>query len=306
MIQAAMMYYQSQGQNVLDAVAEFKKEYGEGQYDPEMVMQIAATVYNIGLDKIKVAMKRRAQTNIEDQILNINQGNFDQKIQQLSQQGHNSGYLLSNTGDNMFLVASSLEELNDVVGHWVSPNYGGSISPEVYYRSRQEIPDDPDDTWLDELQDDIMNDAQRSSPISFEEVINLSNQPPKFAKKRKADLPSISVNTQQPDAISVGKGDSLLGPDSETHGDIKTPGKPKSQVKPQGTFGDVSTEPDSDNRDPGDYGAGKPKIQHPATDQKGIKLPATELGPDSETQMGVVMKDMDSRSKAAPQSMQSK
>lgn len=124
--------------------------------------------------------------------------------------------------------------------------------------------------------------------------------------KGAGDLPSTSVNMQQPDAVSVGTGSGVLGPDSETKGDIKTPGKPKTQVKPQGTFADTSTEADSDNRDPGDYGAGKPKAQHPATDQQGVSLPETGLGSDSETEMGKLMKDFDSRSKAAPQSMQSK
>ena len=122
-------------------------------------------------------------------------------------------------------------------------------------------------------------------------------------KKEAGDLPSTSVNQQQPDAVSVDKD---LGPDSETQGEIPTE-KGKSQVKPQGQFADTSTEPDTDNRDPGDYGAGKPKAQHPATDQQGVKLPGdTNLGSDSETQMGGMMKDMESKSKAAPQSMQSK
>jgi hypothetical protein len=121
--------------------------------------------------------------------------------------------------------------------------------------------------------------------------------------KEAGDLPSTSVNTQQPDAVSTDKN---LGPDSETQGEIPTE-KGKPQVSPQGTFADTSTEPDTDNKDPGDFGAGKPKVQHPATDQQGVKLPGdTNLGPDSETQMGGMMKDMESRSKAAPQSMQSK
>lgn len=124
--------------------------------------------------------------------------------------------------------------------------------------------------------------------------------------KDAGDLPSTTVNYQQPDSVSVGKGNAVIGPDSETNGEIKTPGKPKSQVKPQGTFSNTSTEPDSDNRDPGDFGAGKPKVHHPATDQQGVSLPDTNLGQHSDSQMGKMMRDMDSKSKAAPQSMQSK
>jgi hypothetical protein len=124
--------------------------------------------------------------------------------------------------------------------------------------------------------------------------------------KGAGDLPSTTVNQQQPDSVSVGKGNAVLGQDSDTKGDIKTPGKPKSQVKPQGTFSDTSTEADSDNNDPGDFGAGKPKAQHPITDQQGVSLPDTNLGQHSDSQMGGLMKDMDSKSKAAPQSMQSK
>jgi len=178
MIQAAMMHYQAQGKNVVEAITEFNKEYGDG-YDPETVMQMASAVFGIGLDQIKVGMTRRA-----------------------------------------------------------------------------------------------------------------------------GDLPSTSVNQQQPDAISIGN--DVPGPDSETKGEIPNPGKPKTQVKPQGTFSNTSTEADSDNKDPGDFGASKPKSQHPATDQSGTSLSDTNLGSHSDSEMGKVMRDMDSKSKNAPKSMQSK
>jgi hypothetical protein len=178
MVQAAMMHYQAQGKNVVDAITEFNKEYGDG-YDPETVMQVASTVYGIGLDQIKVGMTKDA-----------------------------------------------------------------------------------------------------------------------------GDLPSTSVNTQQPDSVSVSN--DVPGPDSETKGEIPNPGKPKSQVSPQGTFSNISTEADSDNKDPSDFGAGKPKTQHPAIDQQGTSLSDTSLGSHSDSDMGKAMKDMDSKSKNAPKSMQSK
>lgn len=183
MIQAAMMYYQSQGNGVTEAVTQFTKDFGDG-YDGETVMQVAATVFGIQLDQIKVAMQRNA-----------------------------------------------------------------------------------------------------------------------------GDLPSTKVNVQQPDAVSLGKGEAVLGPDSETHGEIPTV-KGKPQSKPQGTFSDTSTEPDSDNKDPGSFGAPKPKAQHPATEQQGTSTPSTEgpaagLGSDSETQMGGTMKKMDTESSGAHSNVRS-
>lgn len=169
MVQAAMMHYYSQGSSIIEAISQFTKDYGDG-FDPETVMQVAATVYGINLGEVKVAMQRQA-----------------------------------------------------------------------------------------------------------------------------GDLPSTNVNQQQPDAEAVPS--KVLGPDSDTHGEIPKPSGIKPQVNPQGNFADTSTEPDSDNRDPGDYGAGKPKAQHPATDQKGTGLSDTDLGPDSETQMGGLMKQLDTVSK---------
>jgi len=124
--------------------------------------------------------------------------------------------------------------------------------------------------------------------------------------KLAGDLPSTTVNQQQPAAVAQGKGNAVLGPDSDTKGEISTPGGIKSQSKPQGTFSDTSTEPDSDNRDPGDFGAGKPKAHHPATDQQGVGLSDTELGKDSDHQENKLTRKMDQMSKAAPSVMRSK
>jgi hypothetical protein len=123
-----------------------------------------------------------------------------------------------------------------------------------------------------------------------------------LARKAQADIPTPKVNQQQPGAVQPEK----LGPDS----DNKDPGsygagKPKSQVKPQGNFADTGTEPDSDNRDPGDFKAETPKVQHPATDQAGTSLPATGLGQDSDTGDNAVTKKMETVSGQAPHNMRS-
>jgi hypothetical protein len=124
-----------------------------------------------------------------------------------------------------------------------------------------------------------------------------------MAKKKKADLPSTKVNQQQPDAVQVSK----LGPDTEQTGQLPSPGKIKTQTgKPQGNFAETGHEPDSDRKDPGTFGAGKPKAQHPITDQRGVKLPSTEMGKDSDTGDNAVTRKMEQMSGAAPQSMQSK
>jgi hypothetical protein len=125
-----------------------------------------------------------------------------------------------------------------------------------------------------------------------------------LAKKAQSDIPTPGkINQQQPDAVQPGK----LGPDS----DNKDPGsygagKPKSQRgSPQGTFSETSTEPDSDNRDPGKFKAPAPKVNHPPTDQAGVSLPAKGLGPDSDTGDNSVTRKMETVSKQAPHSMRS-
>lgn len=122
-----------------------------------------------------------------------------------------------------------------------------------------------------------------------------------LAMLQKYALTDPKVNAQQPDAVKVpGK---VLGPESESkHFTIP---KPKTQITPQGTFAEVGTEEGSDSRDPKDFGAGKPKAQHPATDQKGVSLSDTNLGKDSETDTGLTKK-MESTSKAAPGALRSK
>jgi len=126
-------------------------------------------------------------------------------------------------------------------------------------------------------------------------------------KKRGGDLPLPSgINTQQPDAVSAPKD---LGKDSDSDDSItnslEAP-KINTQVTPQGTFSDTSTEPDSDNKDPGDFGAGKPKAQHPATDQQGTSLSDTNLGKDSDTGETKSTKSWDSVSSGAANNIRSK
>jgi len=125
-----------------------------------------------------------------------------------------------------------------------------------------------------------------------------------LAKKAQADIPTPGkINQQQPDAVQPGK----LGPDS----DNKDPGsygagKPKSQRgSPPGNFSDTGTEPDSDNRDPGKFKAPAPKVNHPPTDQAGTSLPAKGLGPDSDTGDNSVTRKMETVSKQAPHNMRS-
>lgn len=126
------------------------------------------------------------------------------------------------------------------------------------------------------------------------------------AKKNAGDLPLPAVNTQQPDAVRVDKD---LGKDSETDdsatSSLEAP-KINTQVAPKGKMSDTSTSPDSDNNDPGDFGAGKPKAQHPATDQQGVSLSDTDMGKDSDTGECKSTKMMDSVSKKAPDATRSK
>jgi len=59
MVQAAMMHYKAQGNSVIEAITQFTKDYGDS-YDPEMVMQMASNIYEIGLNDVKVGMTRNA------------------------------------------------------------------------------------------------------------------------------------------------------------------------------------------------------------------------------------------------------
>jgi hypothetical protein len=134
-----------------------------------------------------------------------------------------------------------------------------------------------------------------------------SSQPGKpnknVAKKKRADLPSTKVNQQQPDAVQP----SDLGKDSEQAVEIPSPGKVKTQTgKPQGSSSPTELGTDSDAKDPGTFGAEKPVAEHGATEQSGTSLPSTDLGSDSDSEENATTKSMDSKSKAAPKSMQSK
>lgn len=90
-------------------------------------------------------------------------------------------------------------------------------------------------------------------------------------------------NVQQPDAVAVSND---LGKDSDSDDavtdSLEAPSI-NSQVSPQGSFSDTGTAPDSDNNDPGDFGAGKPAATHLPGDQSGTSLSDTDLGRDSDT-----------------------
>ena len=138
-------------------------------------------------------------------------------------------------------------------------------------------------------------------------VMPPSRQPGKpnknVAKKKQADLPSTTVNQQQPDAIQP----SGLGKDSEQAVEIPSPGKIKTQTgKPQGGASSTELGTDSDAKDPGTFGAESPKAEHGATEQSGTSLPSTDLGGDSDSEENATTRSMDSKSKAAPKLMQSK
>jgi len=82
----------------------------------------------------RVASRKRAQAlTIEDRILNVNQGNYDELVQQFANIGKTKGYLLPNTGENVIIVADNEQELNEVLSHWLSYNYGGSLFPDLYF-----------------------------------------------------------------------------------------------------------------------------------------------------------------------------
>lgn len=122
-----------------------------------------------------------------------------------------------------------------------------------------------------------------------------------------------SINTQQPDYVQVPKD---LGKDSETD-DAATSAVEAPTIntqvdtiatQPGASGADTSTQPDTETNDPGDFGAGKPKTQHPATDQKGVSLTPTDLGKDSDTgeSQGGTTKMMDSTSSGAYNNVRSK
>lgn len=118
------------------------------------------------------------------------------------------------------------------------------------------------------------------------------------SKIHQASAMDPKVNNQQPDAVSVAKG--VLGKDTTSDEGFKQP-KINNQVKPQGNFSNTSTEPGTESKDPGNFGAGKPKAQHPATEQKGVSLSDTSTEPDSSGRDNAQTKKWDSVSKSAQQ-----
>lgn len=71
------------------------------------------------------------------------------------------------------------------------------------------------------------------------------------------------------------------------------------QVAPQGEFSDTSTEPGSDSRDPGDFGAGAPAAQHAGDEPPGTSLSDTEFEVDSSSGENDATRMMDEISKDA-------
>lgn len=99
-----------------------------------------------------------------------------------------------------------------------------------------------------------------------------------------------------------------MGESADDDASSMTPGGGiKSQHAPQGQFADGDmTGHGADDKDPGDFGADKPKAQHDAKDQKGTSLSSTDMGKDSDTGESKTTRSMDSVSKGAPKNVRSK
>ena len=142
--------------------------------------------------------------------------------------------------------------------------------------------------------------AQLDNELALTPEIEQTNPEPEempvVAGKKQADVPTPKkINTQQEDWVKA----EGLGKDSDQEDLLPLPGKIKTQIKPQGKFSDPKLGPETDSKDPGSFGAGKPQAQHPITDQKGVKLPSTDLGDDSDTGDNTTTKKWDSESAAA-------
>jgi len=162
----------------------------------------------------------------------------------------------------------------------------------------------------------------RIAKETYEKPALTQQQPPQMmmAQRRRADEakgPSPKkINEQQDDWVSLGDGGEVLGPDSTTQDGYPTP---RSKIKPQqdtialqpGSDGaDTSTEPGTDSRDPGDFGAGKgyDSDGHVTFDGPGWgqSWSDTDLGDDSQTGDNDTTSDMDSVSSGAYQNVRSK
>ena len=104
--------------------------------------------------------------------------------------------------------------------------------------------------------------------------------PGPVASKQAADSKMKTPEVRKPkDHVKV---PADVGPDSETHEEIKTPGSVPTEHGVSGNPSkDKKLDPDSETKDllPD---PGKPKAEHPPKDQKGVSLPAKGLDKDHE------------------------
>lgn len=100
--------------------------------------------------------------------------------------------------------------------------------------------------------------------------------------RKRAQIEAPNVNTQQPDAVSA-------NPHLEDEGDESALEAPtiNTQVDPQGNFADTELGKDSETKDPGSFGAAKPKPHPDRETQPGESFADTDLGRDSETDPNV-------------------
>lgn len=122
-------------------------------------------------------------------------------------------------------------------------------------------------------------------------------------RRAQSRLTLPSANTQQPDAVpGIGKGDKVLGPDSTGDEPSVFNVKPKNQPNknPQGGSSEWNPESESESRDPGDFGAGKPEAHNSTIERsKGTKAPSTDMGSDSSTGENPLSRKMDELSSGA-------
>jgi len=147
------------------------------------------------------------------------------------------------------------------------------------------------------------------------QVFSIGLDQVKIGMNKDADIPATKVNQQQPDYVNVGTQPLGPGDESDTKGEIPTE-KPNAQVpaqsQPGTSAGDTSMSHGSDTKESIPT-PGKPKSQHPATDQKGVKLPPVGgpgaglgSGDLSDTAEGKTTRKWDSESAGAYNNQRSK
>lgn len=132
--------------------------------------------------------KRKAQSqqvSYEDRILNVNRSDLNDQLQKFMNMGEQTGYILGNTGNNIVIVASSPNELADVVAHWTSYDYRGGYDPSPYLHDPFIPEGDPrledhyeytDSDW----------DAMHSKALENAKLVELSSLLTQHTAKRKA------------------------------------------------------------------------------------------------------------------------